>query len=359
MYKSTTKKWGQSFLGSYIFAQLVPENHPLRILSAIANFDYLNEELKHLYSNKGQRAYSPAMMTRILILKDLYNISDERVIQMVKENIPARMYVGISLESDVPDSSDLTYFRKRLGEDNFQNIFDKTIEIASKNGLEIGDILLIDSTHTQAKVNQWTQGHTKDKKHNDQDASGGYKSVTKPFFGYKHHTSVENKNNLIISVQTTPGNVYDGNKLKDLVEESIEKIPIPKIVSADKGYDDQDNHFYLEDQEIFSAICLKDTRLQTSKKKIKDRFGLDQIDQKYFDQYMHPHYQEGQNQRYKIEQSYAEMKNYHGLRRSKYLGLEKNHIQGLITATIYNLKHILTYINDNLTKRKINNSFAT
>jgi len=359
MYKTTTKKWGQSFLGSYIFQQLVPENHPLRILSKIADFNYLNEDLKHLYSQKGQRAYSPAMMTRILILKDLYNISDERVIQMVKENIPARMYAGISLESSVPDASDLTYFRRRLGEDNFQKIFDKTIEIAGQNGLQIGDILLIDSTHTQAKVNRWTQGHTKDKNHDDKDAVRGYKSATKPFFGYKHHTSVENKNNLIISVQTTLGNVYDGSKLKDLVEESLEKIPIPKIVSADKGYDDQDNHFYLEDQEIFSAICLKDTRLQTKKKKFKDHFGLNQIDQKYFDQYMHPYYQEGQEQRYKVEQSYAEMKNYHGLRRSKYLGLEKTHIQACLTATVYNLKHILTDIALNLTKRKLNNSFVT
>lgn len=358
MYKSTVKKWGQSFLGSYIFEQLVPKNHPLRVLSKIASFDYLDEELKHLYSNKGQRAYSPAMMTRILILKDIYNISDEKAVQMIKENIPARMYAGISLESNVPDSSDLTYFRKRLGEDNFQKIFDQTIEIAGRNGLQIGNIMLIDSTHTQAKVNRWTQNHTKNKNHDDKDATGGYKSVTKPFFGYKHHTANENNHNLIISVQTTPGNIYDGSKLKDLVEESIEKIPVPKIVSADKGYDDQDNHFYLEDQEIFSAICLKDTRLQTKDKRFKDRYGLNQKDQKYFDQYMHSYYQEGQNQRYKVEQSYAEMKNYHGLRRSKYLGLEKNHIQGLMTATIYNLKHILTYINNN-TKIKLNNSFAT
>lgn len=359
MFKSTTKKWGQSFLGSYIFEQLVPENHPLRILSKIASFDHLDEDLRNLYSEKGQKAYSPAMMTRILILKDLYNISDEKVVQMVKENIPARMYAGISLESKVPDSSDLTYFRRRLGEDNFQKIFDKTIEIAGRNGLRIGDILLIDATHSQAKVNKWTQHQTKDQNHDDKDAAGGYKSVTKPFFGYKHHTANENNHNLIITIQTTPGNIYDGNKFQDVVEESLEKIPIPRIVAADKCYDDQDNHAYLENQEIFSAICLKDTRLRTKDKKFKDRWGLNQIDQKYFDQYMHPYYQEGKSQRYKVEQPYAEMKNYHGLRRSKYLGLEKNHIQGLLTAAVYNLKHILTEVTDSLTRRKLNNSFVT
>jgi len=268
MFKSTSRKYERSFLGSYLFEKLVPENHPLRLLSQIADFSQMDEDLKHLYSQKGQRAYSPAMMIRILILKDLYNISDERVIQMIKENIPVRMYVGISLESRVPDSSDLTYFRRRLGEDNFQKIFDATLEIASKNGLQVGDILLIDATHAEAKINQHTQGKTKDEKHNDPDAKFAHKNSVKTFFGYKHHTAVENKHNLIITVQTTPGDIYDGHKMKEVIDESLEKIATPEIIAADKGYDDIENHKYIESLNIFSAIALKETRLQTKKKRI-------------------------------------------------------------------------------------------
>ena len=80
----------------------MPENHPLRLLSRIADFSQMDEDLKHLYSPSGQRAYSPSMMIRICVLKDLYNVSDERVIQMIKENIPARMYAGISFEGKAP-----------------------------------------------------------------------------------------------------------------------------------------------------------------------------------------------------------------------------------------------------------------
>lgn len=358
MFKATSKKYERSFLGSYLFEKLVPENHPLRLLSQIADFSQMDEDLKHLYSERGQKAYSPAMMIRICVLKDLYNISDERVIQMIKENIPARMYAGISFESKVPDSSDLTYFRRRLGEENFQKLFDEVLNIAAKNGLRLGDIVLIDSTHTEAKINQYTQNKTKDEKHNDRDAKFAHKSPTKTFFGYKHHTAVENKHNLITAIQTTPGDIYDGHKMKDLIDESLEKIPTPQIIAADKGYDDIENHEYIESLDIFSAIALKENRLQTRNQEFK-YYDASGRDNRFFQQYLDPRYNEGQKQRYKVEQPYAEMKNYHGLRKSKYLGLKKNHTQGLLTAMVYNLKHILTFVSDNISQRKLNRAFVT
>lgn len=358
MFKATSQKYERSFLGSYLFEKLVPKDHPLRILSEIADFSQMDEDLKHLYSEKGQRAHSPSMMIRICILKDLYNVSDVRVIQMIEENIPARMYVGLSLESKVPDPSDLTYFRRRLGEESFQNLFDEVLKLAGRNGLKLGDILLIDATHSEAKINQGTQNKTKDEKHNDKDAKFAHKSPTKTFFGYKHHTAVENNHNLITALQTTPGDIYDGHKMKDLIDEALEKIPAPQIIAADKGYDDIENHEYIESLDIFSAIALKENRLQTKKQEFKyyDQSGRDN---RFFQQYLDPRYSQGQKQRYKVEQPYAEMKNYHGLRRGKYLGLEKNHIQGLLTATAYNLKHILTFVKNNISSRKLNRAFVT
>jgi|GEM_PF-6955556 len=275
MFKATSQKYERSFLGSYLYEKLVPENHPLRIFSEIADFSQMDEDLKHLYSKKGQRAHSPSMMIRISILKDLY-----------------------------------------------------------------------------------TQNKTKDKNHNDPDARFYHKSAVKTFFGYKHHTAVENNHNLITAIQTTKGNTDDGNQMKELIEEVLEKIPAPNIIAADKGYDDIKNHEYIESLNIFSAIALKDTRLQTKNKEFKyyDNTGADN---RFWKQYLDPRYIQGQKQRYKVEQPYAEMKNYHGLRRSKHLGLEKNHIQGLMTATVYNLKHILTFINENVSSRKLNSAFKT
>lgn len=357
MYKSTSIK--NSFLGDYIYEQLVPQDHPLRILRKIAGFEDLNQELEYLYSTKGQKSYPPALMARISILKDLYDLSDEKVVQMVKENIPARMYAGIDLNEKVPHSTDLTYFRKRLGPENTRKIFEKTLEIAGENGLTLGDIVLVDASHSQAKINQKKQNRTKDKNHNDQDARFAYKNKDKTFFGYKHHTGQENNHNLILSIQTTPGNVHDNNKFLDLMEESLERLPLPSIVSADKAYDDLRNHLYLKERNIFSAIILKDTRLRTRKGGFKWFYQDETQDNFFFKQYLDPRYELGQSQRYKVEQPYAEMKRYHGLGKCRYLGLEKTQIQAHFTAAVYNLKHILKEVQSTFTQRKLNNAFKT
>jgi len=344
-------------MGSYLFNKLVSKDHPLRTLSEIAGFNELDKELAHLYSTKGQHAYPPSMMVRILILKYLYNTSDERAVQLVRDNIPCRMYAGISLDDNVPNPSDLTYFRRRLGDDNFKKIFDKTLRIARRNGLEFEKILLADSTHAEAKINQRTQGRTKDNNHNDPDAVFARKNKDKAFFGYKHHTAVESEHNLITAIHTTPGNIPDCKKLKDLVEDSLNKMS-PDIFSADKGYDDEKLHDYLEENNIFSAIILKKNRLQTRDKTFKERNITGNHPNRYFKQYMDPRYEQGVSERYKVEQPYAEMKRYHGLGRSRYLGLNNNQIQASMTALVYNLKHILTAIST-LTTRRTNRAFLT
>lgn len=149
----------------------------------------------------------------------------------------------------------------------------------------------------------------------------------------------------------------DGNQMKELLDEVLEKIPVPQIIATDKGYDNIKNHEYIESWDIFSAIALKDTRLQTKNKEFK-YYDTTGEDNRFLQQYLDPRYKKGQKQRYKVEQPYAEMKKYHGLRRSKYLGLEKNHIQGLLTAMTYNLKHILRFVNRNFTNRKFKSAFT-
>lgn len=49
-----------------------------------------------------------------------------------------------------------------------------------------------------------------------------------------------------------------------LVDQDVEQNIPADIYSADKGYDDGNNHFYLQHLDLQSAICLKD--IHTKKK---------------------------------------------------------------------------------------------
>ena len=62
--------------------------------------------------------------------------------------------------------------------------------------------------------------------------------------------------NLITSLEVTTNEAYDGNHFCSLVDQDlVKKLPI-QTYTADRGYDDGHNHFYLEHQHLKSAIRL-------------------------------------------------------------------------------------------------------
>ncbi|HSV86056.1 MAG TPA: transposase, partial [Levilinea sp.] len=66
---------------------------------------------------------------------------------------------------------------------------------------------------------------------------------------------------LITSVEVTSGEAYDGHHFCSLVHHDLEQQLPLETYAADKGYDDGDNHYYLELRGLHSAIRLKDNRL--------------------------------------------------------------------------------------------------
>ena len=84
----------------------------------------------------------------------------------------------------------------------------------------------------------------------DTDARFGHKREDEPFHGYKVHT-VTNESEIVTTVETLPGNVYEGGDLPKLLkEEEIRDIP-GEIVLADGLYASGENrHAIREDKEL-------------------------------------------------------------------------------------------------------------
>ena len=153
----------------------------------------------------------------------------------------------------------------------------------------------------------------------------------KYFYGYKGHVSMNAESNLITSLEVTSGEAYDGHHFWSLVDQDLaQNLPI-QTYTADRGYDDGNNHFYLEHHHLNSAICLKD--LRTKKKDANKEVWLELIKTSV--------YQEGLKERYKIERKFGEAKQGHGLGRCRYLGLAGFGVQAYFTAIVLNLKQIV------------------
>lgn len=57
---------------------LIPENHLLRKIDKAINFDFISEEVKDLYSEKGRPSVAPVVLIKILLIKNLYGIRSIR-----------------------------------------------------------------------------------------------------------------------------------------------------------------------------------------------------------------------------------------------------------------------------------------
>jgi IS5 family transposase len=155
--------------------------------------------------------------------------------------------------------------------------------------------------------------------------------VKRRFFGYKAHASLNAETGLITSLVHTPGNAYDGHELCRLVKRDLAQgLPV-HIVAADRGYDSGDNHYWLQEKGMYSAICLN--RYRTEKKDENKRIW---VELKRTEEY-----KRGQKERYKIERKFGEAKQGHGLGRCRYVGLVRYAIQGFLTAIALNLKRLV------------------
>lgn len=136
---------------------------------------------------------------------------------------------------------------------------------------------------------------------------------------------------MITSLKVTSGEAYDGHLFRSLLDHDLEQgIPV-ETYAADKGYDDGENHLYLEIHGKHSAIRIKDNRL--NKKDKNKQVWLDLVQTRQ--------YQEGLKERYKIERKFGEARQGHGLGRCRYIGKVRFAVQAFFTAIMLNLKRMV------------------
>lgn len=346
----------ESFFGTFIYERTVPKDHFLRKLDEIIEWDKYSSLIISLYKGEGMAGrppYDPVMILKMEFIAYLYNLSEREVETYVNENIPAKSFVGLAVDEKAPDHSTLSVFRERLVKRDkleiFQEILKDILTIAQTNGVVFGKIQVIDSVHSVANVNPEKDEQRKKNGGDARDpeaswgvkqskkittAEGETKVVANYFLGYKAHVSMNAENDLITSVEVSSGKDYDGHHFCTLVEADLEKGIPAATYAADKGYDDGENHYYLEIHGLNSAISLKKNRTE---KKDKNKEGWVQMKEK-------EEYKQGRKERYKIERKFGEAKQWHGLGRCRYIGIVKYAYQVLLTILTLNLKRMVKMI---------------
>ena len=135
--KAPSREKQCNFLYQDLLEQLNP-NHPLLLLAQKIPWALFEKKFAQFYALVGRPAKPIRLMVGLLLLKQIENMSDERVVEVWIQNPYYQAFCGVEhFQWNLPcDPSDLVHFRKRIGEAGMEKIFQASVALHGKAGQE-------------------------------------------------------------------------------------------------------------------------------------------------------------------------------------------------------------------------------
>src|SRR5450759_4935277 len=91
-----------SFYGEYLYDQIVPQGHFLRQLRQVIEWNRFSRKLIKLYKGEGvvgRPPFDPALVLKVELIAYLYKLTDRQVEVYINENLPAKFFVGLAVDT--------------------------------------------------------------------------------------------------------------------------------------------------------------------------------------------------------------------------------------------------------------------
>ena len=263
---------------------MIPQNHLLRKIDRMVEFEFIYELLAPYYPSNGRPSVDPVSMFKMLLVGYLYGIkSERRLVEEVRLNLAYRWFCGFELYEAIPDHSTFskTRVRKWQQSDLFQKVFQEIVRRCVKSGLVDGKALAADGSYLPANVSRasWVDVEVEvehsmqsylDRLDEELAAQPGFrkppvKKITKrsttstsdPDCGYINHgtkrgvgylmeATVDCKHGIVTGIDVCPANQRESLLVLRHLERQIQSgIPMERI-ALDRGYDTGAVHRGLE-----------------------------------------------------------------------------------------------------------------
>jgi len=121
-----------------VLVNFIHPEHEVCQLARKIDWDQLEKDLAPFYSEVGRPAVPVRTIVGLLLLKQIYNMADETVMERWIENPYWQHFCGeIYFQYRFPfDPSDFVHFRKRIGEEGMKRIFQESIHLFSQEELK-------------------------------------------------------------------------------------------------------------------------------------------------------------------------------------------------------------------------------
>ena len=277
----------------------IPKDHFLRRVDHTLEMSFLRDVTAVCYaSGLGRPSIDPEVFFRMLLVAYLYDItSDRRLCDEVRFNLAYRWFCRLSLEDDVPDHSSFSRIRDRYGEEIFETVFRRIVELCKEKGLVaqecrvMTDATLIaadaslnslihndpieaekeaikqrrdrglrDSSSARRVTNQTHTSRT------DPDATLAQKKGTPRQLKYKVHQSIDADSRVILDTEVTTGARHDNQPYLGQLQRIQKKYKITiRAATADRGYGSAAIIRSLQEAGITTYIPLWSGRVGNSK----------------------------------------------------------------------------------------------
>jgi IS5 family transposase len=146
-----TPDQNQSILFNDLKDLLDPKD-PLYRLAAKVPWDAIEAQFSSLYSHTGRPAKPARLMVALLMLKHLFDLSDEQLVDRWRQNPYYQYFSGMrQFQWGLPcDPSDLVYFRKRIGPSGAEDILKWTMQMSGKEA--DATVVVVDTTVQEKHV---------------------------------------------------------------------------------------------------------------------------------------------------------------------------------------------------------------
>jgi transposase len=284
------------FYAGFDLEQRVRQNHPLRRVKQLVDFDFIYQEVAPLYGANGNVSIPPPVILKLMLVLIFYNVRSEReLMATLPERLDWLWFLGFDLDDHIPDHSVLSKARSRWGAATFQHFFERIVCQCVAAGLVDGSRIFLDSSLIKAdaannsiinlnSLKSQLNRHYKELEARLAEPAGGGKgkgqlnrthvSTTDPDaslvsqgkvrsqLSFKTHRAVDGQAEVITATETTSGAVNEGQLLSPLMDQHTENTGSQvEVVVADSQYGTTQNYLACHDRGIEAHLSpFKDGR---------------------------------------------------------------------------------------------------
>lgn len=219
--------------------QLTQKKRTLAELNRVVPWETFRPQLEQMHakprkSNAGRKPIDVIVMFKLLVLQQLYNISDEELEYQVKDRLSFMQFLGLGLEDPVPDATTVWLFRKQVQEHGLvEELFEHFEAHLREQGYQAQGGQIIDATLVpvpKQRIGQDEKAHLEagevppewqQQPHRfaqkDPDAEWT-KKHGKSYFGYKNHISIDAQHGFIRRYSITGAAVHDSQQLTAVLD---------------------------------------------------------------------------------------------------------------------------------------------